>query len=75
MAVNTKVSPRTISKPDSSGDFPDGVLEIQRIKHDVAIHLIEEWLADESGYDETVWEMVKATIEDNKLSERRRFDA
>ena len=48
--------------------------EIQRIKNDVAIHLIEEWLADELGYDETVWETVKAAIEDNKLSERRRFD-
>jgi hypothetical protein len=74
MAVITKVSPMTTGKPDSSGDLPDGVLEIQRIKHDVAIHLIEEWLADESGYDETVWETVKTTIEDNKLSERRRFD-
>lgn len=74
MAVITKVPSRTISKPDSSGDFPDEVLEIQRIKHDVAIHLIEEWLADESGYDEMVWETVKTTIEDNKLSERKRFD-
>ena len=75
MAVITKASPKTVGKPDSSEDFPDGILEIQRIKHDVAIHLIEEWLADESGYDEMVWETVKATIEDNKLSERRRFDA
>jgi hypothetical protein len=74
MAVTTKVPSGTINKPDSSGDFPDGVLEIQRIKHDVAIHLIEEWLADESGYDEMVWETVKTTIEDNKLSERKRFD-
>jgi hypothetical protein len=74
MAVITKVSPKTMNKPDSSGDFPDGVLEIQRIKNDVAIQLIEKWLTDESGYDETVWETVKATIEDNKLSERKRFD-
>lgn len=55
MAVITKVSPMTSVKPDSSGEFPDGVLEIQRLKHDVAIYLIEEWLADESGYDESVW--------------------
>lgn len=68
------VSPMTRVKSDSSGEFPDGALEIQRIKHDVAIHLIEKWLADESGYDEMVWKTVKTNIEDNKLSERKRFD-
>jgi hypothetical protein len=30
--------------------------------------------ADESGYDETVWETVKTAIEDNQFSERRWFD-
>ncbi len=43
-------------------------------KNEVAIHLLEEWLADESGYNETVWDAVKSTIEENRFSERRRFD-
>jgi hypothetical protein len=75
MPVSVGVSPKAIVKPVLSRQFPDELQEIQRIKNEVAIHLIEEWLADNSGYDETVWETVKTAIEDNRLSERRRFDA
>ena len=75
MPVMTKVSPGVIVKPVLTHEVPDEILEIQRIKNEVAIHLIDEWLVDDSGYDEMVWEKVKATIEDNRLSERRRFDA
>ena len=39
-----------------------------------AIALIESWLADESGYDEEVWPRIKASIEENRLSRRHRFD-
>ena len=74
MAVNTNVSSTTLGKSDSCPKFHDGVLEVQRIKNDVAINLIEGWLADDSGYDESVWETVKASIEKNKLSERKLFD-
>lgn len=45
----------------------------QREKNAAAIRLIESWLADESGYDEAVWPIVKAAIEDNRLSDRSRF--
>jgi hypothetical protein len=48
--------------------------EIRAMKNEAAIRLIESWLADESGYDEAVWETVKSTIEENRLSARKRFD-
>ncbi|MEW6236972.1 MAG: hypothetical protein AB1656_16430 [Candidatus Omnitrophota bacterium] len=39
-----------------------------------AIALIDEWLNDESGYDEKVWPKLREDIEINRLSERKRFD-
>ena len=44
----------------------------QRQKNEAARRLLQEWLADESGYDEEVWPKVKQRIEDNRLSPRRR---
>ena len=35
--------------------------------------LLDKWLADESGYDERVWPVVKKAIEDNRPSYRKRF--
>jgi excisionase family DNA binding protein len=37
------------------------------------LRLIDEWLADESGYDEWAWPIAKQAIEDNRLSYRKRF--
>ena len=45
----------------------------QRQKNDAARRLLQEWLADDSGYDEEVWPKVKQLIEDNRLSPRKRF--
>ena len=38
-----------------------------------AIKLLDTWLADESGYDERVWPIVKKMIEENRMSNRKRF--
>jgi excisionase family DNA binding protein len=38
------------------------------------IEKLNEWLADESGYDEEVWPIVKKTIEENRSSYRKRFE-
>jgi hypothetical protein len=38
-----------------------------------AIGLLDQWLADESGYDERVWPAVKKGLEENRLSDRSRF--
>lgn len=35
--------------------------------------LLQQWMKDESGYDEQVWPQVKELIEENRLSERKRF--
>jgi hypothetical protein len=60
-------------------DFPtlkssDDFLPIQRIKNEVAIRLLKAWMADESGYDEKVWEIAKTAIDENRLSQRSKFD-
>jgi hypothetical protein len=39
---------------------------------DPVIGLVHEWMADESGYDEQVWPTVKKSIEEYRLSDRRR---
>lgn len=45
----------------------------QRQKNEAARRLLQEWLADDSGYDEAVWPKVKQLIEENRLSPRKRF--
>jgi hypothetical protein len=37
------------------------------------IRLLDEWLADKSGYDEETWEPLRAALETNRLSGRRLF--
>jgi hypothetical protein len=46
---------------------------VQRAKNEAAIRLLQKWISDESGYDEAVWPRVKEAIEENRLSERKRF--
>jgi hypothetical protein len=53
--------------------FSDAARVVQRAKNEAALHLLEQWLTDESGYDEAVWPRVKQAIEENRLSERKRF--
>jgi len=51
----------------------DAALAAQRQKNEAARRLLQEWLTDDSGYDEEVWPKVKQLIEDNRLSPRKRF--
>ena len=51
----------------------DTALAAQRQKNEAARRLLQEWLTDDSGYDEEVWPKVKQTIEDSRLSPRKRF--
>ena len=48
-------------------------LAAQRQKNEAARRLLQEWLTDDSGYDEEVWPKVKQIIEENRLSPRKRF--
>jgi hypothetical protein len=47
---------------------------LQRARNQSAINLLNEWLADESGYDERVWPTARRAIAENTLSSRKRFD-
>jgi len=44
-----------------------------RVRNARALQLVREWLADESGYDEKVFPVLKAELEADRLSYRRRF--
>ena len=37
------------------------------------VRLINEWLTEDSGYDQTVWPILQQRIEENRLSSRPRF--
>ncbi len=37
------------------------------------LRIIQEWIKDDSGYDEKVWPTVKKNINENRLSLRPRF--
>ena len=41
---------------------------------DLAIRLLDEWMADESGYDEETWPELKVALNRDRLSSRRLFD-
>lgn len=52
---------------------PQDAMPGQREKNEAARRLLQEWMADESGYDEEMWPQIKQIIEDNRLSIRSRF--
>jgi hypothetical protein len=41
---------------------------------EAAIRLLDEWAADDSGYDEDTWPKLRATLEEDRLSARSLFD-
>jgi hypothetical protein len=51
----------------------DTALAAQRQTNEAARRLLQEWLTDDSGYDEEVWPKVKQIIDENRLSPRKRF--
>ncbi|MEP7337406.1 MAG: hypothetical protein ABI977_06640 [Acidobacteriota bacterium] len=50
------------------------VPEEHRLKNLACIELINEWLADESGYDEEAWPKLKQLLEENRSSNRSLFN-
>jgi hypothetical protein len=45
----------------------------QPSREERAIGLLEEWLADESGYDERIWPELSRLLDDDRLSDREFF--
>jgi hypothetical protein len=59
---------------DVQGTFHKASTEAaQRAKNEAAKQLILAWLAEDSSYDEETWPVLQKTIEENRLSKRRRF--
>lgn len=44
-------------------------------ENDRALELLQTWLAQDPRYDRAVWPRLKDVIDENRLSERRRFGA
>ena len=47
-------------------EHPKVIEEPQKRSNEGAIRLLNEWMADESGYDEKVWPVLKQDIEEKK---------
>lgn len=64
---------------DSSEEFPEGAevyVELAEPVHNgSAVMLLNEWLQDDSGYDEETWPQLKMDLDAHRLSSRRLFDA
>lgn len=53
---------------------PHNRISMRRTKTRKLVKLLDIWLADETGYDERMWPRLKKSIEENRLSARKRFD-
>ena len=64
---------------EDSSKLPEGAeVQVELIassKRRSAIALLDQWLEDQSGYDEEVWPELKAELDEHRLSSRRLFDA
>jgi len=63
---------------EEPGSLPEGAeVRVEFVPpgpHREAIELIDQWLADESGYDEQSWPRLKADMDRDRLASRRLFD-
>jgi hypothetical protein len=55
------------------GQTTEEEIAAQRKKNEAARELLRQWMADESGYDEATWPILRAAIEEDRLSPRKRF--
>jgi len=46
----------------------------QKTKREACIALLNQWLTDDSGYDEENWPKIKKAIAENRTSNRSPFD-
>jgi len=45
----------------------------RRRRHDALAHLLDEWMADESGYDEETWPALMEALDRDRPSSRKLF--
>lgn len=68
--VNNSATTVLSAEPDAARPISSA---LRLGNNDAARALLKQWMEDESGYDERVWPLVKQLIEENRLSERKRF--
>ena len=61
-------------EPSKARRAPRRPTDEQRAGALKAIALLDEWMADESGYDEEMWPQIQAALERDRLSSRSLFD-
>jgi hypothetical protein len=59
-------SGRSLSKHEHEHPLP-----LQR--NAALLALLDQWLADESGFDESIWPELKKSIDESRTSKRKRF--
>lgn len=64
-SINTNIDPKGSNEPDN--------LRSNQPSRESCIQLLNQWLADESGYDEENWPKIKTIIEQNRTSNRPLF--
>lgn len=57
---------------DLSQPTADSQANLRR-RNDRVRELLQEWRTDNSGYDERIWPILKAEMDADRLSSRRRF--
>jgi poly(3-hydroxyalkanoate) synthetase len=71
MAARTKRTGEEIV--GKQGHLHEPIGKPDKAAREEILRALEEWLADESGYDEKVWPELKRSMEENRLSSRKRF--
>jgi len=64
-----------IKKHRKTSRVSDSSRPRHQTRPEAAIALLDEWLQDESGYDEETWPELKEAFDRDRLSERKLFDA
>jgi hypothetical protein len=63
-----------IKKHRKTSKVPDAPRPRHHTTPEEVITLLDEWLQDESGYDEETWPELKEALDRDRLSERKLFD-
>jgi len=64
-----------IKKKRKTSQAHDSSRPRHQTRPEAVIALLDEWLQDESGYDEETWPELKEALDRDRLSERKLFDA
>ena len=63
--------PQVIQHDEQNSNSNNTTQQVQKNLN--IIRLLNQWLEEDSNYDEEVWPVIKESLENNRLSSRRRF--